>query len=292
MTQTSAKTIKIGFFGTPDYAVTVLEHLARAGFELGFVVTAPDRPRGRGLHLTPPPAKVWAEAHQVPVLQPEKLRNNPDIVQALQEFHCDVFVVIAYGQIIPLEILELPAGHTLNIHGSLLPRLRGSCPIETAILDDERETGVTIMRVDALMDHGPILASRKVTVEPWPPTAAVLGQAIVEAGADLLIEILPDWLAGKLPEKPQDHARATITQKITKTDGLIDLTDDPYLNYRKIQAYHEWPQAYFLAQKRGQEIRVKIAAASFAAGQLTIERVIPEGGREMAYTDFLKGLKD
>lgn len=277
--------IKVGFFGTPDYAVMTLDALYQAGFDIAFVVTMPDRPQGRKMLLTPPPVKVWAEQHKVPVLQPEKLRD-PVFIESLKNFECDVFIVIAYGKIIPDEILNIPKAKSLNIHGSLLPKLRGSCPIETAILNDEKKTGATIIRMDSEMDHGPIIAMKDVIVEPWPPRAGVLGNEIVKTGSELLVSILPDWIAGKLPEIEQDHSQATYTKMIQKEDGLMNLSDDPYKNYLKIQAYHGWPSAFFFVEKDGKKIRVKITQATFKDGQLIIEKVIPEGKSEMDYENF------
>ena len=278
--------IKIGFFGTPDYAVITLEKLHQQGYEISFVVTMPDRPQGRKMIVTPPPAKVWALAHDIPVYQPNKLRE-PEFAETLKKHDCDVYVVIAYGKIIPDTILSIPKAKSLNIHGSLLPRLRGSCPIETAILNDEKKTGVTIMRMDSEMDHGPIIVQKEVIVEPWPPTAQTLGKEIVDTGSDLLISILPDWMDGVLPEIEQDHSKATFTKMIEKGDGLIDLKDDPYKNYLKIQAYNGWPSAFFFTEKNGNQIRVKITKASFQDGDLIIKKVIPEGKSEMDYNNFL-----
>ena len=278
--------IKIGFFGTPDYAVMTLDALNQASFDIAFVVTMPDRPQGRKMLLTPPPAKVWAEQHKVPVLQPEKLRDT-SFTDSLKKFECDVFVVIAYGKIIPDEILNIPKAKSLNIHGSLLPKYRGSCPIETAILEDEKKTGVTIIRMDSEMDHGPVIAMKDVIVEPWPPRAEVLGNEIVKTGSELLVSILPDWISGKLPEIEQDHSKATFTKKIEKEDGLIDLNDDGYKNYLKIQAYHGWPSAFFFIEKDGKKIRVKITQAAFIDGKLLIEKVIPEGKSEMDYANLV-----
>lgn len=270
--------IKIGFFGTPEYSVMTLEKLHNAGFEISFVVTQPDRPSGRKMILTSPPVKNWAEKNLIPVYQPENLKDE-GFIESIKKYNCDVFVVIAYGKIIPENILNIPKAKSLNIHGSLLPRLRGSCPIETAILNNEKNTGVTIIRMDSEMDHGPIVAKKDVIVEPWPPQATTLGNAIVEAGSDLLVSILPDWIEGKIKEEEQDHALATYTKKIQKEDGLIDLTDDPYKNYLKIQAYHGWPSAFFFKDGK----RIKITQASFQDGKLTIEKVIPEGKSEMDY---------
>jgi methionyl-tRNA formyltransferase len=280
------KNIKIGFFGTPEYAVMTLEKLKQAGFDIVFVVTMPDRPQGRKMIITPPPAKVWALANSVPVYQPEKLKDST-FAEDLNKHDCDVFVVIAYGKIIPDSILNIPKSKSLNIHGSLLPKLRGSCPIETAILNDEKNTGVTIIRMDAEMDHGPIVAQKEVIVEPWPPIADMLGNAIVNTGADLLVSVLPDWIAGKLTEKEQDHSLATYTTMIKKEDGLIDLNNDPYKNYLKIQAYNGWPSAFFFIRKENKDIRIKITKASFKDGVLIIEKVIPEGKKEIDYKDLL-----
>ncbi len=283
------KRIKIGFFGTPEYSVMTLEKLHQAGYEISFVVTMPDRPQGRKMVITPPPAKVWATEHNIPVYQPEKLRD-PAFAETLRKHDCDVFVVIAYGKIIPDAILNIPKAKSINIHASLLPKLRGSCPIETAILNNEKVTGVTIMRMDAGMDHGPIIVQKEVIVEPWPPTADVLGKKIVEAGSELLVSMLPDWVNGKLSEIEQDHSLATYTKMIAKEDGLINLNDDPYKNYLKIQAYNGWPSAFFFINskdKGSKKIRVKITQAKYENGVLTIEKVIPEGRNEINYSDLV-----
>jgi len=270
--------IKIGFFGTPDYAVTTLNILKSSGFDIRFVVTMPDRPRGRKMVMTAPEAKVWALENGVPVYQPEKLRDE-NLIESLKKYECDVFVVIAYGKIIPEAILNIPRYESLNIHGSLLPKYRGSCPIETAILNDDRDTGVCIIKMDSEMDHGPIVASRKVVVENWPPTAQVLGNEIVKTGAQLLVDILPDWISGKISPIEQDHSKATFTKMIEKEDGLIDLDGDPYKNFLKIQAYNEWPSAFFFKDGK----RIKITKASYDNGKLVIEKVIPEGKGEMDF---------
>lgn len=278
--------IKIGFFGTPDYSVMTLEKLHKAGFEISFVVTQPDRPSGRKMLLTSSPVKIWAEENSIPVYQPESLKDE-SFVESIKKYSCDVFVVIAYGKIIPENILNIPKGKSLNIHGSLLPRLRGSCPIETAILNNEKNTGVTIIRMDSAMDHGPIVAKKDVVIEPWPPQARTLGKAIVEAGSDLIVSILPDWIEGKIKEEEQDHALATYTKKIQKEDGLLDLKEDPYKNYLKIQAYDGWPSAFFFIEKDGQKTRMKVTQASFEGGKLTIEKVIPEGKTETEYRNLI-----
>lgn len=276
------KNIKIGFFGTPEYAVMTLEALHNAEFDIRFVVTMPDRPQGRKMIVTAPPAKVWANEHNIPVIQPDSLKTS-EIESRLKSYDCDVFVVIAYGKIIPENILNIPKFKSLNIHGSLLPKLRGSCPIETAILENQKHTGVTIIRMDKEMDHGPIIAMKEVIVEPWPPKADELGKEIVKTGSELLISIIPDWIEGKIKEIEQDHSQASFTKMIEKDDGLIDLNDDPYKNYLKVQAYHGWPSTFFYINKDDKRIRVKITQARFENGKLIIEKVIPEGKGEINY---------
>lgn len=285
----NSKNIKIGFFGTPEYAVMTLQTLTAAGFTISFVVTMPDRPQGRNLTLTPTPVKIWAEKNQIPVLQPEKLRD-PSFIESLKKYECDVFVVMAYGKIMPEEILNIPKGKSLNLHPSLLPKYRGPCPMEGAILADDRNTGVTIMLMDKEMDHGPIVAATKINVQSWPPQSEILGKKLVQAGADLLVSILPDWVSGKIKATEQNHAEATYTQMIKKEDGEINLEADPYQNFLKIQAYHGWPSAFFFAEKDGKRIRVKITQASFNTGKLTIEKVIPEGKKEISYEDWVKSV--
>lgn len=270
--------IKIGFFGTPQYAVTVLEKMVEANIEIAFVVTMPDMPKGRKMIITAPPAKEWAIKNNIPVYQPDTLKTG-DIENELKKHNCDVFVVMAYGKIIPDSILKIPKYESLNIHPSLLPKLRGSSPIESAILNDEKENGVTIIKMDAEMDHGPIVAQTKVEIENWPVRADILGNILVNQGADLLIEVLPKWIRNEIVVTEQDHTKATFTKKIKKEDGEIDLKNDPYQNFLKIQAYHDWPSAFFFENGK----RMKITQASFNNGELRIEKVIPEGKSEVNY---------
>jgi methionyl-tRNA formyltransferase len=274
------------FFGTPDFSVIILEQLAQGGFLPKLIVTGPDKPKGRNLAMTPPPVKVWAQSHGIPVIQPTTLKDDA-LATALAEQKADVFIVAAYGKILPKKILDIPPKGVLNVHPSLLPHLRGSSPIESAILRDEKETGVSIMLLDEEMDHGPILAAEKLTIGEWP-TAPELERTLGEKGGRLLASILPQWLAGTIKAAPQDHAQATFTKKIEKADGLIDLTADPYENFRKIKAYAGWPTAYFFTEKNGTKMRVIIKDAEFKNGNLVITRIVPEGKQEMNYSDFMR----
>src|SRR5574343_75957 len=291
------KNIKIGFFGTPEYAVITLNKIKEANqknesvfFDISFIVTVPDKPKGRKMIMTPPPVKVWAMENNIPVFQPEKLKDEK-FVNDIKSYDADVFIVMAYGKIIPEIVLNIPKRGCLNIHPSLLPLLRGSCPIESAILNDMKNTGVTIIRLDKEMDHGPIIAQKEIAVNPWPPEANTLGNTLVEAGSEMLISILPEWISGNIKEIEQDHSKATFTKMIVKEDALIDLNDDAYRNFLKIQAYHMWPNAYFFVNRDGsakdgmetEKIRVKINKASYVDGKLIIEKVIPEGKGIMNY---------
>ncbi len=291
MLNTHAST-PIVFFGTSAFSVSVLETLASRGITPSLIVTAPDKPQGRKLILTPPPAKMWADAHGVAVIQPSTLRAQriaPETLETLRSYADGVFIVASYGLIIPKDILDIPQHKTLNIHPSLLPALRGPSPIQTAILQ-EKETGVTIMRLDEEVDHGPIVAQQKTPYTPWPPYYDELEHALACAGANLLADILPQWINGAIAEHEQDHMAATYSKKISKEDGLISLDAPAEENLRKIRALSRWPGAYFFADRRGTPIRVRIKSASLSGDTLFIERVVPEGKREMDYRDFLNGL--
>lgn len=278
------------FFGTSRFSVLVLEELQAGGFLPSLIVTVPDKPKGRKLILTPPEAKVWAKQHDVPCLQPQSLREekNQGITEKIKSYSPDFAIVASYGKIIPQNILDIPRLGMLNVHPSLLPKLRGASPIQSAILT-ENQTGVTIMRLDAEMDHGPIVAQKKIAIMDWPPYESELENLLGQEGGKLLLEILPDWLSNKIKETEQEHSRATFCQKIEKENGLLDLQDNPETNLRKIRAYHIWPGAHFFARRAGKKIRVIVKRASIADDQLVLERVVPEGKKEMSYADFQRG---
>ena len=279
------KKIKIVFFGTPELAVSVLEELNRAGFTPDIIITAPDRPKGRGLELSPPPVKVWAQKNNIPILQPEKLDTN--FIYKLKAKSYQLFIVAAYGKIIPKEILELPTHGTLNVHPSLLPEFRGSSPIESAILSGKEKTGVSIMVLDEKMDHGPILEQEEVPVGDVAGKNE-LSETLFRMGGQMLSEIIPKWVSGKIKAAPQDESRATYTKKISKEDGLIDLAGDPISNFRKIRAYEGWPGTYFFTERNNKKTRVVIKDAELKNGALVIKKVVPEGKKEMDYEVFAK----
>jgi|SRR3989344_200641 len=273
---------KFSFFGTSEVSVSVLENLEKAGFTPSLIVTTPDKPQGRKFIITPSPVKVWALNKKVKILQPESLDEN--FGESLKKEKWDLFIVVAYGKIIPKEILDIPTYKSINIHYSLLPKLRGSSPVEGAILADEKETGVSIILMDEKMDHGPIIAQEKVNSQTWPPTRTELMESMSMVAGKLLVSVIPKWINGEIEPREQNHNEATFVKMIKKEDALINLEDDDYLNFRKIMAYERWPKAYFVENKK----RVIINKVSWKNGELKIEKVTPEGRREMNYGDYLK----
>lgn len=277
----------IVFFGTSDISVTVLDELKKANLVPSLIITMPDKPKGRKLVLTPPPVKVWAEINKVDFIQPEKLSG--DFLNILTKKNFDLFVVTSYGKILKQELLDIPKYGTLNVHPSLLPKLRGASPIISAILEDEKKTGVTIILLDAGMDSGPILAQKEIGLTNWPSKASELEKILGTEGGKLLCEIIPKWINREIKPKEQNHSEATFTKKISKEDGFIDLNDNAYKNLLKIHAFEKWPGTYFFANRHNKQIRVKITDADIENGKLVIKKVIPEGKKEMLYKDFLLG---
>lgn len=288
----SNNNIKLAFFGTGDISVTILNELKNKGCTPKLIVTVPDKPQGRKMILTPTPTKVWAQNENIPVIELKTLKKpeSEEEIRKYCEEGYDVFIVASYGKIIPQNILDIPKYKTLNVHPSLLPKLRGPSPIKSAILT-ENETGVTIMRLDAEMDHGPILSQKKVAIENWPPYAHDLEVTLGKIGGEMIAEILPLWINGEIKEIEQDHSSATICQKIEKADGLINLEDNPEKNLRKIRAFHEWPTAYFFEENNGVKKRIVIKVAHIEDNKLIIDRIIPEGKKVMGYQDYLRGKK-
>lgn len=281
------KNLRFSFFGTSEFSVIVLEELAKAGLKPKLVITPPDSPQGRKLLLTPPPAKVWAEQNNIPVYQPVSLKSE-EVYNFLSKNEFDVFIVVVYGKLIPNNILDIPKYKTLNIHPSLLPKLRGPSPIKTAILN-ETETGVTIIVLDQEMDHGPIVVQKKLIPNVWPKGVIELDKELAILGAELLIKTLPDYINGKIVPQEQNHQLATFTKKVEKEDAFLNLSDSVEVNLRKVKAYEDWPRAYFFYEKNGNKIRMIVTDAKIEDGEFVIKKVIPEGKREMNYEDFLLG---
>jgi len=268
------------YFGTPYVARDTLAALIAAGYLPSLVVTSPDAPKGRGMKLTPSDTKVFAQEQNLPVITPEKL--TPDVVAEIEKVGAVYGLVVAYGKILPQALIDaFPLG-LLNVHYSLLPKYRGASPVETALLHDEKVTGVTIQKLVKELDAGDILASREVSILP-EETTRELRPRLIEEGAALLIDSLPSFEDGSAVFTPQDHLQATRSGKIKKEEGALDLAGDAKENWNKYRAYAENPGTYFFRDG----VRVKIKTATYKDGVFVPLRVVPEGKREMAYEEFL-----
>lgn len=274
------------FFGTPRFAVRVLDALESQGLVPALVITAPDKPQGRGLEVKPSPVKAWALERGIDILQPTTLRDESFIAE-LQNTDWDVFLVAAYNKLIPNIILELPRRGSLNVHPSLLPKFRGPSPALSAILADERTTGVSIMQMSEKMDAGPVVAQARIELEEseWPPKGSLFEDLLATEGGNLLAETLPEWLKGTITPEPQDDSKATFTKKFNSDDALIDLSGNAREQLLKIRAFDKNPRAFYI-DPAGK--RVIITDAEVTDGKLEILKVIPEGKKEMDYKDFLQ----
>lgn len=273
---------KFVFFGTPELARETLDVLEAHGFIPSAIVTAPDKPTGRHFTLTPTPVKVWAQTHHIPLLTPTMLDEK--VHADIQAIGASFGIVVAYGKILPESLLQLFPKGLLNIHYSLLPKYRGASPVESAILHNESETGVTIQKIHAKMDYGPIVA-HTITAISANETGPELRRRLTGLGATLLVTTVPKWIQNEIQPIEQNHEVATFCKKIKKEDGEIKLDDDPQINWNKYRAYFGWPGTFFF-DERGK--RVKITKATLKDGKFVIEKVIPEGKKEVLYEDFVR----
>lgn len=286
--QKKKSSVKFAFFGTSHIAVFVLDALKDAGLIPSLIITPPDKAKGRGLAVQTSAVKEWALANGIDVLQPERLDSAFHSELQSPGHTLDVCVVVDYGKILPQELLAIPHRGFLNVHPSLLPRLRGPSPIRSAILNDEKTTGVSIIVVDEEMDHGPVVAQKRITVPNWPPHLAELEEILVREGGRLLAQILPQWVAGEIDAHEQNHDIATYSKKIEKEDGLLNLADDAYKNLLKIRGHEGWPGTHAFFGRNGKKIRVGILDAHIENNVLVPDRVKPEGKKEMGYAEFLR----
>ncbi len=291
--------------GSPEFSLPTLATLEK-NYSLVGVVTQPDRPAGRGRMLTPPPVKQMATQLGIEVIQPQKLRE-PAAMEKLAQWSPDVIVVAAFGQILRQTVLDLPRYGCINVHASFLPRWRGAAPIQAAILHGDKETGVTIMRMDAGIDTGAILAQRAMAVLP-NDTAGSLSERLAQDGAKLLVEILPDYFSGKIVPRPQDETQATYASLLTKEQGVLDYSLPADHLERQVRAFLPWPGAYTFFQ--GEMLKVlrshveqkpanpgqrgvvaQFPAVGTADGWLVLDEVQPAGKRPMAGDIFLRGAR-
>jgi methionyl-tRNA formyltransferase len=263
--------MRVVFFGTPEFAVPSLRALV-SGHDVAAVFTQPDRPKGRGNEISESPIKKAALALNLPIYQPERVRR-PEIVEQLKGLSADLMVVVGYGQIIPQSIIDLPGYGILNVHASLLPKYRGAAPIQWAIANGEKETGVTIMQIDAGLDTGDMLLKRVVAIGP-DETAPELSARLAPLGAELLVQAIQRIENGSICREKQDDSAATYAPILKKTDGKVDWFRPAQQIYDRLRGFTPWPGAY--TTFRGQQLllwRARVADdRDVSPGELRIER--------------------
>jgi methionyl-tRNA formyltransferase len=300
--------VRIVFFGTPEFAVPSLQAILQSGrHEVAAVITQPDRPRGRRQRVQQTPVKRAALAW-APVLQPERIRTAGFLAD-LESFRPDLGVVAAYGKLIPDEVLNLPRHGMINVHASLLPKYRGAAPIHRAVIDGEPETGVTIMRVEKMLDAGPMLATVKRPIGP-DETSDIIELDLARLGASLLVDVVDQLAAGTTHEELQDFMLCSYAPKLTKDEGLIDWTLPASYVHNRVRGLYPWPHAYtFLDGMRIIVLKTRVEDAPTDAapgtvidverdaihvatghqGRIALERVQLEGGRPLTVREFLAG---
>lgn len=283
------KNIRVAFWGSSEFSVHVLNTLQKLSALPELIITTPDKPQGRGLVLTPNIVKSWAIQNNISYLDPTKLKDSFD---QINKDHWDLFIVASYGKIMPENILNIPKYKSINIHPSLLPRYRGPSPIQTAILDDSKETGVSIMLMDKEMDHGPVLSFFKKKFDEWAVYEKV-EETMAVIGGELIIETIPRWIDGEIVIHEQNHNEATFTHKFEKENGLVDLlNDNPYDIFRKYCAFHVWPNIFFdIEFDQLKKERFKITALQYIESNLKILKVRGQNGKEINFSDLLNQLK-
>ncbi|MBI4708878.1 MAG: methionyl-tRNA formyltransferase [Candidatus Portnoybacteria bacterium] len=311
--------LKVVFMGTPEFAVPILEELIKSDFKPRAIITAPDKPVGRNLNLTPPPVKVLVQENNIPIFQPE---TKDELISQTSELKPDLIIVAAYGKILSREILNLPKYGSINVHPSILPKHRGPSPIQFAILNGDPKTGVTIMLMNEKMDEGPILSQEIVKITK-DETAKTLEEKLSLKGAKLLIKTLKQWIAlEEMPEtakkliypQEQDNSQATYTKIITKQDGKILWDKNAKELEQQIRAFYPWPGSFTFLKQNGHKVQnIKILKADILelntekdlgaffltenkklavqTGKdcLIIEELQPENGKPMSASNFLNG---
>jgi methionyl-tRNA formyltransferase len=297
------------FCGTPQFAVPTLRALVEAGHAVRLVVTQPDRPVGREQEITAPPVKQTAQQFGIPVVQPEKIKNNQEFRAELERIAPRAIVVVGYGRIIPEWMIDLPPLGNINLHASLLPKYRGAAPVQWAIAMGETITGVTSMRIDEGLDTGDILLQKQSPIQ-LHETALTLGPRLAEMGAPLMVETLAGLEAGSIKPIPQDHSRATLAPILKKEDGLVDFARSAAEIVNRWRGFQPWPGAYTIFRGRNLTLHVLKAHSGphVEPGELLVEdekllagcghdtaieilELQPEGKRRMSARDFIHGYR-
>ncbi len=296
------------FCGTPRFAVPTLEKLIEAGHSVPLVVTQPDRPRGRGMEVAVSPVKEAALRLNLPVTQPDRIKNNDDFRAQLIALKPDAIIVVGYGRIIPQWMIDLPRHGNLNLHASLLPKYRGAAPIQWAIANGESVTGVTTMHIDAGLDTGDVLLQREVPVTS-DDTAETLAPRLAAIGADLMVETLRGLESGQIRPVPQDHAQATLAPILKKEDGRIEFKRTATEIFNRMRGFQPWPGAYTVF--KGKTLQVRQACqhpGRLAPGEIAVDgtrllvgcgrdtalellELQVEGKRRMSAADFINGYR-
>lgn len=305
--------LKFIFMGTPEFALPALESVKSSGHKLLAVVTQPDRPKGRGHQLAPPPVKVWADNNQVPVLQPDKIKGNKEFIKHVSNLDPDLIITCAYGQILSSELLNIPSLGCINIHASLLPEYRGASPIQQALIDGKEKTGITIFYMDEGMDTGDIIIQKELEIHP-DENAGELHDRLSELGGKLLTDVIKMFEKGKPEGIPQDDDKATYCGKIDKSMGEISWDQPAYVIRNLIRGLTPWPGAYtFINQGKRLKIWKAIVETEDSSNQrhtpgtvikadqsyglqvacgqgiIRIVELQEQGGRRMSDVDYLRG---
>ena len=297
--------MRIIFMGTPEFAVPCLERLIQDGHEVSGVFTQPDKPKGRGKKMVPTPVKACALEHRIPFLQPEKVKE-PEFVEQLRSYEPDLIAVTAFGQILSEPILEMPKYGCINVHGSLLPKYRGSAPVQWAVLNGDAETGVSIMQMDEGLDTGDVLCCEKIAIDP-EETSGQLFDRVTAVGARVLCEVVPAIAAGTLKPQPQDHENACLAPMLNKEMAEFRLTESAAHIHNWVRGMNPWPGAWFVTsggkklkvmecraveahgEAPGTVLATKPLTVACGEGAVQLLNVVPEGKKPMDGTAFAAG---
>ncbi len=271
--------LHFAFFGTPHVAHDTLEILHKNGYTPSIIITQPDSPSGRGLEVQESPVSMWAFKHNIECLKPEKI--NTEFLEELKKYNIDLCIVVAYGKILPKEMIDMPRLGIINIHYSLLPKYRGASPLEACILSGDEITGISIQQMELKMDTGPIIAKQELSID-INDTKETLRAKLIQLGGELLVETLENNSNWKWIK--QDESLTTYCSKIKKEDGEINPDGNARENWNKYRAFFGWPGIFFFKDGK----RIKITKARFENEVFIIEKVIPEGKKEISFLEFNK----
>jgi len=308
------KNLKIIFFGTPKFAAVILKSLLDNKFDMAAVFTQPDKKVGRKQEVAYSPVKDLAQKNKIEIFQPQSLHDN-ELVEEIKKIEPDLFIVAAYGKILPNIILEIPKYGAVNVHGSLLPKYRGASPVQCAILAGEKETGITLMKMNEKMDEGDILLQEKIKIDE-KDTTDVLMEKLAELGAKITVAFVPNLIKSNIKSVRQEHGKATYCKPVKRDDGKIDWSNTAEEIYRKWRAYFPWPGIFSDLKIKNQSKRLKLLGIEIVAdmetgekpgkivkynrgiavqtkkGLIALKKIQLEGKKEMDVNDFVRGFPE